>query len=94
MGFIDLTVEKPAWKRTEVVESADATDTPEEENSTVAEEIAVEEAAESETESCGRFARTVRVAGGLVVAGVSLLTLRKLRSRQSEPEQSTPDIPE
>lgn len=94
MGFIDLNVEKPAWKRTEVVESTDAADTDEETSPVVAEEIVAEETAEPETESPGRLARTVRVAGGLVVAGVSLLTLRKLRSRRSESEQFTPDIPE
>ena len=73
MGIIDLNIERPAWKRTEVAETEET-------------EQAVTEESEAEPES-RRVPRTVAVVGGLVAGAVGLLTLRKVRNRRRDRKQ-------
>lgn len=81
MAIIDLTINKPALKRTEVVE-ADA-DTAETGKSST-EAGSAEGTVESAVKSGSRLRRAAGVTGALAVGVVGLLTFRKLRGRRKK----------
>lgn len=74
MALIDLTLEKPALKRTEVIESeASGGDTRSEQDTANA---------PTETNPKRRARRVLGAVVGLAVGVVGLVTLRKLRARR------------
>lgn len=85
VALIDLTIERPALKRTEVVAATD--DVPETEAGETVVRVGDREDAERADETSagtGKFRRTAATAG-LVAAGVvGLHTLRKVRNRRSD----------
>lgn len=76
MSLIDLTLNEPALKRTEVVDSTTEAGTP---TTGEAATDAVDEATAASSKSTGRLRRTVRNAGLLGVGVVGVLALRKFR---------------
>ncbi|NHN42795.1 hypothetical protein G9C85_14320 [Halorubellus sp. JP-L1] len=105
MSLIDLTINKPALKRTEVVDSTDETRTAStDEGRTASTEAArtastdetdtgpTDEAAGVSTGSSGRLRRTARNVGLLGVGVVGLLTLRKLRGRRKNESTAADDV--
>jgi hypothetical protein len=81
MAIIDLTINKPALKRTEIVTS-DADTTATDEPST--EDGPPEDTAESPVTSGSRLRRAAGITGALAVSVVGLLTFRKLRGRRKK----------
>lgn len=73
MSLIDVTIEKPALKRTDVVEATDETETK-----------ATDERPADTSNSVGRPRRTVGALGVIVAGAVGLVTLRKLRARRKK----------
>lgn len=86
MAIIDLTIENPAYKRTEVTEAGEG------EAATATEAIEPGSDVESaEAESRGRLRRTLGVTGALAVGALGLLTLRRFRGRRKNAEVETPE---
>lgn len=86
MGIIDVTIERPALKRTEITEQrSDAAPVSPEEDEAAATPVVDDEPTPDEgspPKTGGRIRRTARLAGGTLAVGAGLLTLRSVRRRR------------
>ena len=94
MKILEINLEKPALKRTEVAaRTEDAEDSENDagsrggdtdESSEVTDSATTDDTPAEESDGGGRLGRTTAVVGTLVAGVVGLLTLKKLRSRREE----------
>lgn len=75
MALIDLTIKKPALKRTEVIDPAEASET-----------TSTGESADVRSSSSGRLRRSAGTIGILAIGLVSFVTLKRIRSRRKHRE--------
>lgn len=93
MALIELNLEKPALKRTELVEESETTETEETETETTEEETETE-ITEEETKGRGRartFARRAAVLGG---TAAGLAAARKFQQKRKGKDAEQQDLEE
>ena len=92
MAFIDLTIERPAWKRVEYMNEATETDDEirEVEPMTEMDEM-MDEAMDDESSSRGGMFSMRRLLLGVAMVAVATMAARRMRARKSDDsEMETP----